>query len=296
MALRPLGHIGFWAGVYVGASFVFVAQMSGLSPGLPPWEALLAVVLIATAAYSIDRVKLAGRWLDPADAEAQPERFAFLRPRARVVRTLAFLMLVAGSVLGLRFTPWSLLVAPAVIAGVAAYAPRPRGTGARLKDRIWLKNAYVGAGITVFAAAAALVVAQSRQGRPLRELVEVRGSALAVAVSLLFLRVVLDAALCDIDDEPTDRRFGTATFATLLGGPRLWAWSLFARAALTVAVVLAMPCPLPFRIGWGGAMALGTLALRARPPSRIRDWIDARFLAEAALATVIALTLQRLRS
>lgn len=295
MVLRALGHIGFWAGLYVAGAFIFGAQVSGFATLLPPLPAMLAVLLMATAAYALDRVKLRDRWIDPADVMAQPERFAFLQPRARAVRALAFCMLLAGASLGSLYTPWAIAAALAVPIGVAAYAPLPRNGSKRprLKDRLWLKNAYVAAGITAFAALA--TVATTAPGSSPSEMLETaraKGAAVAWASILLFLRTVIDAALCDIDDEPTDRQFGTSTLATTLGARRLWTWAAFARAGLTIATLLAMPCPWPARVAWAIATGAGTVALRLRPPRRVRDWVDARFLLEGVVATLVLLAFE----
>jgi 4-hydroxybenzoate polyprenyltransferase len=289
-ALRALGHIGAWAGVYVCAAFIFVSQIAGLTQLWPRWDLTLAVLLIATACYALDRVKLRSSWIDPADEASQPQRFAYLKPRAGWVRTAAVVMLVTGAALGARITPWSWAAAIAAPLGVAAYAPRGRGTrGPRLKDRVWLKNTYVGAGIAGFSVLAALA---SASGIGFVEATRQHLFPLMCAGALVAVRAALDAALCDIDDEETDRRFGTSTPATWLGGRRLWRYAIFARAALTVATLAAWPCPLRARLAWGAAMAAGTVALRARPPRRVRDWVDARFLAEAALTTAALAALQ----
>jgi hypothetical protein len=63
---------------------------------------------------------------------------------------------------------------------------------------------------------------------------------------------------------------------------------------LAGAVMIAWPCPLPARIAWGFAIALGTVALRVRPPRRVRDWVDARFFAEAVVATAVLAAMARL--
>jgi 4-hydroxybenzoate polyprenyltransferase len=244
------------------------------------------VLLVASACYALDRVKLRDSWIDPADVEGQPERYGFLSPHAPRVRLLALLMLGAGAALGARASAWALAAAALAPVGVALYAPRGRSGGrARLKDRVWLKNTYVGGGIAAFAVLATAAEAP--------EILRERWLALGAAGGLVFGRAALDAALCDIDDEATDRRHGTATLATWLGGPRLWRWSVFARAALAVAVLAAWPCPLRARLAWGLAIAAGTVALRVRPPRRVRDWVDARFLAEAVVATGAMAVLDR---
>lgn len=285
--LRPLGHVGLFAGLYVAAASVSLGQLSGLVIVPPPLE-LLALLLLATAAYTLDRVKLRDAWIDPADVSSQPERYGFLRPRSRAVRVLAFLMLLTGGALGLMFTHWAPLAALLIPLGVAAYAARPRGRRPRPKDVIGIKNLYVAAGIVGFAAlSVAAVGARVDSMSGWIEVASANAVALAAAGALLGVRVVLDAALCDIDDAPADKQFGTATLASTFGVRRAWLSTGWARLALIGAIPLAYPCPWRSRLVWLVVTALGTLALRLARPSQLRDWVDLRLPAEAALASAL---------
>lgn len=169
-----------------------------------------------------------------------------------------------------------------------AYAAKPRGRVARPKDVVWTKNLYVAAGITSFAGLAAVAAASSVDG-PAGWIAAARshGPGFLTACALVGARVLLDAALCDIDDEGTDSAHGTHTFSTRWGVARAWWVTGAARAALMAAVVLARPCPWPARAVWACAMAMGTVALRLRRPARLRDLVDARFFVEAAGATAM---------
>jgi 4-hydroxybenzoate polyprenyltransferase len=282
-----LGHIGLFSGLYVAAAFVSLAQLAGIVTVAPPL-ALVSLTLLATAAYALDRVKLRDRWIDPSDIASQPDRYAFLQPRARTIRTLAFLMLLLGGALGLTFTHWAPLATILIPLGVAVYAARPRGNRPRPKDILGLKNTYVAAGIVGFSLFAAVAIAAPADTLDSwRTVVTTNAAALAAAAVLLALRVFLDAAVCDLDDENADRRFGTATLATKFGHRRAWNYTAVLRVILIIAIPLALPCPWRPRIVWTAASILGMLSLRLTHPEggRVRDWVDIRLPIEAALAT-----------
>ena len=158
--LRPLGHVGLFSGLYVAAAFVSLAQLAGVVI-VPPPLALLSITLLSTAAYALDRVKLRDRWIDPSDPTSQPDRYAFLQPRARTVRALAFLMLLVGGLLGLTYTDWAPLAALLIPLGVLLGMPLPGGMrllAARRAELIpwgWGMNgafSVVGATLAVFIA------------------------------------------------------------------------------------------------------------------------------------------------
>lgn len=283
-----LGHIGAWAGAYSSAAAVFFAQLSGLST-VPRASLVVSVFLTATGAYALDRVKLRDAWIDPADLEAQPARFAFLCAHAKRIRFLAFACVAGASLVGLLISPWAPLACIAAVGGVIAYAARPRRVTPRPKDIPWVKNLYVASGIAVFGALAALAAHSASDPTTPRPLFELLHSLLdpriATTIAILIARVVVDAALCDLDDAASDAKFGTRTFATLLGRERLWIVSGLARVALIGLTLRAAPSPLMVRGVWAAALVLGTLAIRLRPPRSLRDAVDVRFAAEAALAT-----------
>lgn len=284
--LRPLGHLGLFAGLYVTGAFVSLAQLSGLVT-VPPPLALLSLLLLSTAAYTLDRVKLRDSWIDPADLASQPERYAFLRPRARLIRSLAFLMLIAGGALGLTFTRWAPVAALLIPLGVAAYAARPRGHRPRPKDILVLKNSYVTAGIVGFSVIAALALAAPSDSlESVYAIARLNILPLTAAALLLALRVFLDAALCDIDDTTADRHYGTATISTTFGIRRAWRYTGWLRLILIIAIPLAFPCPWRPRVTWTCTTILGMLSLRLAQPDRIRDWVDLRLPAEAAVTTL----------
>lgn len=279
---QAAGHLGLFAGLYVCGAVVCLGQVAGLWDR-PAAGVLVAVLLVATGAYALDRVKLRDAWLDPADAEAHPARYAFLRPRAALVRIGALACLVLGGIVGATVHPWAPLAAFLALVGVVAYAGRPRRLRPRIKDRLPFKNAYVAAGITGFAGLAAI----AGSGGAVMPASASSWLALAGAAVVVFLRVLIDAALCDLDDETADRAHGTATLATTVGAARAWAWTGAARAAVPLVTLAAAWCPWRARLIWAALAVAGMAALRVRRPRRVRDFVDLRLPVEAAVATAI---------
>lgn len=288
-AIEAIGHVGAWAGAYCTAAAVCFVQLAGLGD-TPSAALVLSVFLTATGAYALDRVKLRSEWIDPADIESQPARYAFLKAHARAVRLGAILSILAAGALGWFISVWAPAACVLAAAGVVAYAPRPRATRPRVKDVPWIKNVYVAAGISVFAALAGLAAREQRDSGADPSITTLlaglsRPGAISTLV-LLMARVIVDAALCDLDDETSDARFGTRTFATLLGPRRLWLIAGLARLGLIGMTLGAWACPWRARLVWAGVMAAGTLAVRVHRPRELRDVVDARFAAEAVAATL----------
>lgn len=278
---RVLSYLALWPGLYVAAGVVFILQIAGVRLATP--AAMLSVVFAAstgTGTYLLDRVKLRDVWLDPADALAHPARYALLARHSRAVRAGAFVLLGAAAAAGAASpSPWLAGLPLAAAAGVVLYAPRPRGAGPRVKDVLLVKNLYVSGGITGFALLVALA------GTPPGWIVQA-WPALALAAATLFVRVVADAVLCDLDDQESDRAHGTATLPTALGRRRAWRAAMAARLGVG-AVLLATPwCPGPARLAWGVLTIASSLLLRRLNPAAVRDWVDARFALEAIIATV----------
>lgn len=288
-AIEAIGHVGAWAGAYCAAAAVCFVQLAGLADA-PSISLVVSVFLTATGAYALDRVKLSDAWIDPSDIASQPVRYAFLKAHARVVRFGALLAIAAAGLIGYSISAWAPAACVLAAVGVVAYAPKPKVGRPRVKDLPWLKNLYVAAGISVFGALAGLAAREPRDGgagTPFMTLLSGlwRPNAILTLV-LLMARVLVDAALCDLDDESSDARFGTRTFATLLGSRTLWAISGLARLGLIGLTLAAWACPWRARLVWAGAMVAGTLAVRVRRPRELRDVVDVRFAAEAVIATL----------
>lgn len=280
-----------WAGLYVVGAVVCLAQVAGFDTLIAPGARLAAAAFAfstAAAVYLLDRVKLRGAWLDPADEQAHPRRYAFVAGHARVLRVLIVALLAAAAWLGWHLLAWGGVIPLVAVAGVLAYAGRPRAVRPRPKDIILLKNVYVALGITGFGAIVAIAAI-----RPGADAATMWGFAVAHAVPLalsgghLALRVLADAVLCDLDDEDADRRFGTGTLPIHLGRARAWNTALAVRLCTAAALAAIPMLPLWPRLAWAGVTVVSSVALRAAAPARVRDWVDARLAMEAAVVAAV---------
>lgn len=220
--LEIAGYLALWPALYLWGVGCLIGDAAGL--GRPTALASTMLISLALSVYLVDRVKLADRFRDPADADTHAARDAWLWPRRRPVRALAAAGFLVATVVGFLVHP-ALALAPLVgQAGVFAYSGRPPGARARrLKDLLVWKN---------FAAAAALtVVAAVTVALP----IDPRALPVNAAVMALLL-VLADCILCDVADEHGDRRHGTVTVPVLFGPGRgrVLASILAALAALWV--------------------------------------------------------------
>lgn len=286
--LRPLAaasHLALWPGLYAAASVYCLAHLAGLWPDLDPlhqFAALAFTACVATATYLLDRVKLADRWLDPADRAAHPARFEFIARRSRTIRAAAFTLLALTALLAISARPWAALAIPAAVVGIFIYAGRPRTRRARVKDILLAKNLFVAAGLTGFG----LIVLAASARRP-ADLLDHPATLAASAIHLL-IRIWADATLCDLDDEHADRAHGTVTLPTELGRHRAWNTAGAVRLALAAALLTIMPGPRGPRLAWGLVTIVSSISLRAAAPRAVRDWVDARFPLEALAAALLA--------
>ena len=280
-AWRSLGHGAVWTGLYVSACCACAVQTAtpGAHPGV--WRVLLAAFLTAQSVYLLDRVKLCDALLDPADRLAHPERFAFVFGYRRPLRVfLVIEAILAGLLLFSMSAVLSLLV-PLALVGVIAYAGLPRSApippGARrIKDYLILKNLAVSVGICAFS----LLLAMGAGGTPAPTLTVWLWPGV-----FLFLHVLTDSMLCDIDDRDADARFGTHTLA----------WRATPRAvralSLTIAVLIAIATTLLYRpgaftrispdlagtrIAWSVVMAITSAVLVRVRAGHMRDTVDLR--------------------
>jgi 4-hydroxybenzoate polyprenyltransferase len=291
LVLSTFSYAAVWAGMYVSGAVVCLAQVAALDALVRPKVKLAAAAFAfctATGVYLLDRVKLRDEWLDPADAQAHPGRFAFIADHSAFVRGLMLALLMTAGWVGARVLTWGAAVPVMAAAGVLIYAGRPRAGRPRPKDILVLKNVYVAAGITGFAAIVALAAV-----RPDARLVTMRDIAadhagpLAIACAFLAVRVLADAVLCDLDDEEADRQFGTGTLPIHLGRNRAWQAAMAVRICAAGLLVMVPIVPLWVRLSWAGVTIVSSLTMRLAAPIRVRDWVDARFVAEAVVVTVI---------
>ena len=287
-----LSHLTLWASLYSTAAVVCFAQVAGLrlsgSFGASWALALGYAFTTAATVYLLDRVKLRDRWLDPADEAAHPDRFGFLSRNAKTARLVAVVMGAASVLLGRRLHPLAPLLTLGACIGVVAYAGRPRRERARIKDVFLLKNLFVAAGITVFAAAVCVMSTGSGGSfEGIRTLVVHNWIVLAFAVAQLLLRVFADAAVCDLDDEHADRSYRTATLPTHLGRWRAWNVAAGLRLILGAGMVVTPVGPPGARIAWGVVTIASTLALRLWNPRRVREAVDGRLALEAGIVWLV---------
>lgn len=290
-AVAVAGHLALWMGLYGGAGVVCIWQ---LLPALRPamWEqaaaTLLAAVFLTTAVYLLDRVKLSDRLLDPADAEAQPVRFEFLRRRSRKVRILAFSLALIAATFIRPLDPLAPLLVVGSVAAVVGYAGLARRGRRRVKDILLVKNAVVSAGLVGLAVSLVLLASPRERGlATIAEIARQHWTPLAVVTAHLFIRVFADAVLCDLDDEESDRAHGTDTVPTRLRRRKAWWVAGALRIASALVLVAWTAGPLAARSAWAGAICAGTAALALWNPKRVRDLVDVRFALETGIAAVI---------
>lgn len=275
-------YLAVWVGLYFAAAVVALAQVAGAWPPVEgrrgAWgEAIGLAFCVGMGVYLLDRVKLSDRLLDPADAAAHPERAGFVARHARAIRVLIAALAVVGMALGAVIS-WVLVpLVVAAHAGVMLYGGRARRGRARPKDVLVVKNAYVAAAITGFAA----VVVGAAQGWVLA------WGAAVFSAGLLFVRVMADSVICDVEDEHADRRFATSTLVTRLGPGAAWNIASAARIAVGLALALIPVGAREASIAWGIVTILSTIALRAARPRRLRAWTDLRFPLEAVAVSLV---------
>lgn len=278
--LAGISHLALWSGLYLAAAVGAFAQLAGLWPGgeAQRWGAAAGCALFTgTGVYLLDRVKVFNRWLDPADALAHPARAAFIARNAAMVRLLVVALLCIGAVLGARLAWWTVVMVAGAAAGVVVYAGKPRARRARPKDILIVKNMCIAGSITAFAGVLGVLA--------------VGGAAdwavAGVGAAQVFGRIFADAILSDLDDEASDRAFATNTLATRYGREKAWNVATVIRLGLAAALVVTPLGSSRMRWTWAALTVVSTLALRFARPRLLRDWVDARFVAETVAATVI---------
>jgi 4-hydroxybenzoate polyprenyltransferase len=250
------------------------------------WRVVAVAGLTAAGVYLLDRVKARDAWLDPADREAHPTRFEFLSGRSGWVRGLMVVLLVAAVVLGWSLTGWVAAGVVAAVAGVWVYAGRPRAGRARVKDVLLLKNAFVAGGIAGFAGVMVVIAACGGGPGAWWVWAGAHAGAMVVACGTLAVRVFADAALCDLDDERSDRAHGTVTLPTVLGRRRAWLTAMTLRLISAAALWLSAGGQAAPR-AWAVVTVVSTIGLWLYQPARLRDLVDARFGAEAGVVLAV---------
>jgi hypothetical protein len=284
--LAGLGHLAIWAGLYVAGAVASLALATGVSEfgaRASDWLALVAACCLGISVYTVDRVKFADRLTDPADRFAHPERHAFVYPHRRALRWFAASLGAVALIAATLVHP--LLAVPVLGAylGVHLYAgwpPGPDRRRRRLKDMLVVKNLTVALSIASLCAAFLLGV-RPPDGDPAS-----MAARMAIPFAALVSIVFADAMLCDLDDVPADRRFGTRTIPGTASPGLTWAVALAVQVAAGAALVVASAALSPGFILLGVGLPLTTFVLWLVHPRRIRDIVDVRLgvLAAAALA------------
>ncbi len=278
--IRALGHAAVWTGLYTGAVVVCTLRLAGTS--LMSTRACLGVLgasLLGQAVYLLDRVKLRDALLDVGDELAHPRRFAFVHRYRYPLRRFVVVEGIAAALLLAMVHPLLVPLVPAAFAGVVVYAGLPRDArlpprNRRIKDLLVVKNLAVALSMTALGLAVALGVDRS----------PTTGDLLFAGAFVLLL-VFADSMLCDLDDRPADRAFGTRTLAWCAspGFVRMTALAIHA-LLVPMAVVLRPATPAP---GWALMLLVGTVGLVLVPEGYVRDAVDLRLPITAALAATI---------
>jgi 4-hydroxybenzoate polyprenyltransferase len=277
--------------LYVAGAYVCFWQLAGAGAcgSIPVWEAIVAVFLSATAVYAIDRVKLSDRLLDPADIAAQPVRYAFLTRYTYSIRIGVMVVLLVAMGLASVVSQLLAVVIGLSVLGVLLYAPGPRRSLPRPKDLLGVKNFLVAAGVVSLAIAATALFGPLSEAGDQRFWAVARQRVVPVseATILLLLRVMIDAAICDVDDMQTDRRHGTQTLATLMGASGALTVLYVARIAAAGLIILLANTAMSVRIAWAGAGVLSAVVLYLRRGKPVRDPVDVAMGVEAIIVTLL---------
>lgn len=282
-----LGEVAVLPAIYAAAAAAVFAMLAELA--IDP-RGLAFVVLVAFAVYLLDRVKWRDGWIDPADLEAHPRRQQRLLRHRGGWRLLAAAALLAATVAGWwsgesLATRWLAAVPAAAAFGAFLYGGRPRGSIARPKDLIWLKNLAVAAAIAALAIAATLAF-RGEGVTPFEALDALAAPQLALAALAISARVAGDAIWCDLDDADADRHHRTESVPSRLGARAAWTMGLLACLAGAALAVAARPDA--FGLTAAGMATIGSIALSLRRPSRVRDLAEARLAIEASVLVVLA--------
>ncbi|MEX0876436.1 MAG: hypothetical protein WD114_03160 [Phycisphaerales bacterium] len=263
---RWLGYTAVWPAAY--ALGVYVLLRLALNAPLPDGLDIIYILLVGHACYLLDRVKVSDHRQDPADAMALPQRSLLYARQGSAIRAVLVLEVVVAVAIGVAIHPVLGAIPLLGLITVHLYAGRGATPGSpRFKDLPALKAFIVATGHL------ALAVAVFWAGNPglLTDAVWIPLSVVAG----IWLIVIGDATLCDIDDEHADRAFDTYSPAVLLGRRRAWRLAAgLVTLGSAVLVVVAGP-----RLAIGGAAGLLVIStLLTRANTNHRDFVDARLL------------------
>jgi hypothetical protein len=271
--IEATSHLAVWAGCYAVGCVIMVCGVLGEPIR---WRPLLIALVITIGTYMLDRVGGWTRRPDRGDLAAVPRRVRFLRQRMPRIRSIAIGLLGVGFVLGVREGWQVAALVPAAVAGMLVYGHVPKK--ARLKDRLFIKNAAVAASLTGFSI---VLVATHGSAFDLR--------AWAVVGAVLFLHVLAGAMLCDVDDRVADARHGTRTFPNTIGDQ--WTWWIADILVVAAGGLLFVS----HQVGWvagthivllASLPVVGVLVLHITRPAAVRELVDVMFPVTVAVAMV----------
>ncbi len=279
--LERLGDLALYAGAYEAGLVVFIAHLTGSTLRV---EAITGVFCLTVAVYLLDRVKPVNAWFDPADAMAHPRRAAFLRPHARTLRIVIIVLSLAAAGLLARVHFALAIIVPLAHIGVLVYGSLPRRP--RLKDRLIVKNLVVAGSMT---ALAVIVVAPSLS-RTVFDIAHVVAGAFCV------FHVMADAMLCDLDDAPSDRTFGTHTMPSQFGVNPTWLMAILVQIVALAMIVVAVRydiVPHGEPVIMAVALVVTTIVLWMWSPPRVRDIVDAKLPLVVAVYSVVSVLMNQ---
>ena len=258
-----IGYLAIWPTAYASGVYLLLGSILGTpEPSLGP---IMYILLCAHSCYLLDRVKVADRRQDPADALALPNRAMLFARHAKPIRTLVFGELIAASISGFVLEPMLALIPLTALAVVHLYAGRQANADSpRLKDLPALKAFFIASGHLALSWA---VLWASRHdlliNLSLHDIVAIFG---------LWLIITGDAVLCDIDDHDADRLYSTRSLAVMLGSRSAWiiAFILITTGSICIALNTST------LIGFGATLIISTLITRNN--TNHRDFVDARLL------------------
>lgn len=260
---RNAGYLAIWPAGYALGVFMLAGEL--LTNSFPTTLSIVYILLCAHSCYLLDRVKIADHRQDPADAIALPDRAMLFARFAKPIRALITIELVTGAYAGWLIHPLLSLIPIAALFVVHLYAGRAATPSSpRLKDLPAIKAFMIASGH--LSLCIAVVWANEHELLADLHLLEI------IAIVGVWMIVVGDAILCDIDDHDADMMYSTKSMAVLFGSRAAW---LCAIGFITIGAVL-IGFNQPSMIGIGATLIITTWVTYKN--TNHRDFVDARLL------------------